>query len=356
MPSISNNTSSGSPDPIASQATADEQTTGASTGAFEVTKSPEERMQAKGQIPVKPNGTNALESGFVDIAPKREIFQADTRRSVVVLQETQNNPAIKNTVLDIPDNSSSIQNTIFNNPFTRLVAVLPTLTSTAVNFARNAPQLALDTISALEKHKVPYAQLMDPTKALTPETIKGLVNAASELAGEGRRDSLQAAFDKLLKLDAKDLSSILSAATSSKTATDFERLLIAGTSLFLIGVQATVESRYTSKGESTLSWFDRALLELSKVTLEELNSAWSLATTVQNPLFSCMVMGAIFLWKASGLTIPTQTAYATQAAQTIQSIYQGAQRLFGTTNAKENADSSDTNARIIEAPVNEKPN
>ena len=113
---------------------------------------------------------------------------------------------------------ASIQDSIFSNAFTRLVAALPSLTSNAMNMARNAPQMFITLSDTLEKNKLSYADLMDPAKFLTPAMIKGLVGTANDLAGPDKQEFLTAAFDKLSKLSPADLAGVLSLANTKYTS------------------------------------------------------------------------------------------------------------------------------------------
>lgn len=195
--------------------------------------------------------------------------------------------------------------------------------------ARSAPQMFITLSDTLEKNKLSYADLMDPTKFLTPATIKGLVGTANDLAGPDKQEFLTAAFDKLSKLSVADLAGVLSLANTKDTSA-FQKLIITSAALFLIATQGVVESRYTKTDPDSQSWFDKAILELSKMTLKELSSAWAIATTVKDPRFSCLVLGGLFFWKIVGGTVPDKDVFIEKIAKTVQTVYQNVQSLFQT--------------------------
>lgn len=280
---------------------------------FDVHASPAARLQIGVSTAVKFNDDDTQGDDFIMIDSSPEFFVSDNRKSSRVFADTYG--------------EASIQDSIFSNAFTRLVAALPSLTSNALNMARNAPQMFITLSDTLEKNKLSYADLMDPAKFFTPATIKGLVSTANELAGPGKADYLTAAFTKLSTLSVEDLAGVLKLADKENT-TPFQRLLITGACLFVIAAQGVPESRYASTDPDSHSWLDKAILELSKLTLKELSSVWATATTTQTPLFSTFVLGGLFFWKVATSSVPDTRAFTEQIVNTVQSVFRGAQVLF----------------------------
>lgn len=280
---------------------------------FDVDTSPAARPQIGVSTAAKLNNDDMQYDDFVMVDSSREFFVSNDRKSSRVFADTYC--------------EASIQNSIFNNPFSRLVNALPSLTSSAMDMARNAPQMFITLTDTLEKNKLSYADLMDPAKFFTPATIKGLVSTANELAGPDKEVYLTAAFDKLSKLSIEDLAGVLNLASKEDT-TPFQRLVITGACLFVIAAQGVAESRYALTDPDSHSWFDKAILELSKLTLTELSSVWTIATTTKNPLFSSLVLGGMFFWKVATSNVPDKRAFTEQIVSTVQNVYLGAQVLF----------------------------
>lgn len=311
---LTTNTTSAAPATAPVQSDTTEQTSQSKqSGAFEVLAAPTQHAGIKDQVPVKVANSQIVEDGFVVVESSREFFASDAHKSA---SSPANAPR-----------EASIKNSIFNNPFTRLVAALPSLAAGAADMARNSPQMVITLVNTLERHQVPYTDLLHPAKFLTPATIKGLVGTANELAGPDKQEFLTAAFDKLSKLSATDLAGVLNLANTKDTSA-FQKLIITSACLFLIAAQGVVESRYATNDPDSQSWFDKAILELSKLTLKELSTAWTIATTVKDPLFSCLVLGGLFFWKVASSTVPDKNVLMAQIAQTVQTAYKNAQILF----------------------------